>query len=847
MRIMTHETPQVSDRAQVFVSYGRGDAKRVLEIARLLEQEGVTIWRDGDCILGGQYYGEEIAHAIAHSQVVMVMCSPHSLQSDNVHREVLLTWDYYHRRYIPVWLSPVMEIPVRFRYCLAGCQWIDTHSQPPERWLPQLLKALKAVGVETKDGAPRSGEAIPTPAPIRTQATAPGDTPRETEQRGPRFKPGDRPVRGADWELERLLGKGGFGEVWKAKHPELPGLPPVALKFCLQLDDHSKGLLRHEADMVLRAQQQFRSSASGIVPLIHAYLNNDPPCLEYPYIEGGTLLRLIDEFRQSAGALKPAQAQQIVHRVAQIVSAAHRATPRLVHRDLKPSNILVERRGDGKMVLRVTDFGIGGLAAQPVLERSRSTSLMENMSSVLTGSYSPLYASPQQIRGEKPDPRDDVYALGVIWYQLVTGDLASPAPTGRRWADGLRHKGMSDQALDLLSSCFESNPADRPSDAGNLAELLAALANRAAAKTSSSTTELPLAEPQKGDAPSEPPAHPSKPIREGDPPRLTAEAALRPGPRDRIGEPALKPIRSSAAADRPPTSTAQPKPALIRAEASQRSAWRLKIAAGLLGSAALLGIVLYIATDNGTVKITGSDSQMKIAIDGNDFTIENLGKPITFRTGMHKLMVKRDGIEFKSDSFQVKRGEETMLDVTYIPPPEHQPDRDNPAPSKPAENPPAHVENKTPVSVPPERPAKPVPANELTTRTGQIKLRLIPAGEFMMGSPDSQGVDDERPQHKVRITRPFYLGAYEVTQEQYQAVTGQDPSWFSSTGGGKDRVAGLSTDHHPVENVSWLDAVVFCNLLSEKEGLKPFYAIDGETVQVVDWNATGYRLPTEAE
>jgi formylglycine-generating enzyme required for sulfatase activity len=99
----------------------------------------------------------------------------------------------------------------------------------------------------------------------------------------------------------------------------------------------------------------------------------------------------------------------------------------------------------------------------------------------------------------------------------------------------------------------------------------------------------------------------------------------------------------------------------------------------------------------------------------------------------------------------------------------------------------------------------------------------------------------------VRITRPFYLGVHEVTQAQYQAVMGHNPSYFSSNSKGKDRVAGQSTDQHPVEYVSWLDAVQFCNKLSAKEDLKPFYEIDGETARVADWKGPGYRLPTEAE
>jgi formylglycine-generating enzyme required for sulfatase activity len=114
-----------------------------------------------------------------------------------------------------------------------------------------------------------------------------------------------------------------------------------------------------------------------------------------------------------------------------------------------------------------------------------------------------------------------------------------------------------------------------------------------------------------------------------------------------------------------------------------------------------------------------------------------------------------------------------------------------------------------------------------------MKLVLIPAGEFRMGSgdDDAQAEADEKPRHRVRITRPFYLGATEVTQGQYQAVTGQNPSFFRG-----------SSDA-PVERVSWNEAVAFCNKLSEREGLKP----RDPTGEDPKSEGEGYRLPTEAE
>ena len=84
-----------------------------------------------------------------------------------------------------------------------------------------------------------------------------------------------------------------------------------------------------------------------------------------------------------------------------------------------------------------------------------------------------------------------------------------------------------------------------------------------------------------------------------------------------------------------------------------------------------------------------------------------------------------------------------------------------------------------------------------------------------------------------------------MTQAQYRGVMGVNRFHYSSTGNGKDAVRGLDTSEHPAENLSWFDAVDFCNQLSAKERLKPYYLREGETVALL--GGVGYRLPTEAE
>ena len=117
---------------------------------------------------------------------------------------------------------------------------------------------------------------------------------------------------------------------------------------------------------------------------------------------------------------------------------------------------------------------------------------------------------------------------------------------------------------------------------------------------------------------------------------------------------------------------------------------------------------------------------------------------------------------------------------------------------------------------------------EIGEREGAvIEMVRLPPGSFLMGD------QYDGPVHQVTISKPFLIAATPVTQALYEAMTGENPSRFS---GGQ----------RPAEKVSWLDAVNFCNLLSQQMGLEPAYRVNGENVEWIT-ASPGFRLPTEAE
>lgn len=125
------------------------------------------------------------------------------------------------------------------------------------------------------------------------------------------------------------------------------------------------------------------------------------------------------------------------------------------------------------------------------------------------------------------------------------------------------------------------------------------------------------------------------------------------------------------------------------------------------------------------------------------------------------------------------------------------------------------------------------PPVDVTVQNVSDGFLLLKGGTFTMGSPDSECQrNEDEVSHEVTVSA-FYADPYEVTQSDYEAVMGENPSYFN----GGDL---------PVENVTWYEAIEYCNRLSESRGLTPVYTVDGDTV-TWDRSADGYRLLTEAE
>lgn len=214
-----------------------------------------------------------------------------------------------------------------------------------------------------------------------------------------------------EWVLEAELGAGAMGRVWRARHKALPGRS-AALK--IPADAGVARRLAREGRLLERIEDPHVVGLLGLDP------DHDPPYLVMELVEGISLREALEE----RGKLEPADARRILIEVARGLAAAHRQG--IVHRDLKPENVLLTRTPgeDALGPARVADFGLGTLAAESAGELLASGSLQSRAESVV-GTI--RYMAPEA-RRENPelDGRADLYALGVILFELLTGE----APCG---------------------------------------------------------------------------------------------------------------------------------------------------------------------------------------------------------------------------------------------------------------------------------------------------------------------------------------------------------------------------------------------------------------------------------
>jgi eukaryotic-like serine/threonine-protein kinase len=328
------------------------------------------------------------------------------------------------------------------------------------------------------------------------------DTPEELArllpQRAPRFRAGtDLPGR-SGWQLEELLGAGGFGEVWLVRHTFIP--QARAVKFCTEPQLRSR-LMSHEGKVVSRVMGH--RNHPNVVALLDALLEGETPWLMYEYVGGGDLTELIHEWQRLAPVERQRLTVLALQQLAGAVGTFHRLAPPIVHRDLKPANILVESAHETRDIrltveLKITDFGISGVAAELGGRAGLPAATMMTgiLDSSLRGSFTPLYASPQQRAGNPPDPRDDVHALGVIGFHIMTGRLTE-AP-GIDAVDDLRDAGAGEELTAILARCIATKADRRPADAAELADQLRAVAGAGrAARTTAPAEKQTTARPQK--------------------------------------------------------------------------------------------------------------------------------------------------------------------------------------------------------------------------------------------------------------------------------------------------------------------------------------------------------------
>jgi formylglycine-generating enzyme required for sulfatase activity/serine/threonine protein kinase len=550
--------------------------------------------------------------------------------------------------------------------------------------------------------------------------------------RGSGFPLSDQILR--DYKIIRLLGKGGMGEVYLAEQLRV-GRRLVALKVLSRACSEDPEITKRFEN---EAASAGRINHRNVVMIYESRVTEDGQIyVVMEYVDGNSLRHEIAE----RGALPVDEIVEIAKQICAGLTAPHRLA--IVHRDIKPDNIMLSRDEEGTLIAKVLDFGIARLL-EPGAEGAQTKT------GVIMGT--PFYMSPEQAlgnTGDKIDPRSDIYSLGMVIYQMLTGRVAFESDSWMR----VMYKHINERPVppsqlrpqlslfkeleQVVLKALEKDRDDRQQSVTELATQLEAAYNRAkAAMPEWSVTE----------------AYGPTALSDGAPFAVTG-SPLALGATIRDASPPPAEVEPAAAAPLPVPSSIW----------TRRNAVAALVVFTVLVAAAL---VLFVV-------MPGAEKPVRSETTSSAPPIRPSPMPAIETFEYDVLTVSPTG----------QLGETRRREAPYF-----EEDIGDP----------------------------------LT-----IAMVEIPGGSYLMGAPPQTQTDrhpNERPQHKVTLPM-FYMSQTEVTQSQWIAVSKLpkvkrelqlNPSDFK----GDEKI--------PVQNVSWWEAVEFCERLSKATGRT-------------------YRLPTEAE
>jgi serine/threonine protein kinase len=267
----------------------------------------------------------------------------------------------------------------------------------------------------------------------------------------------------ACYTLERMLGFGGMGQVWLGREVD------TGNRFAIKVPtdpDYIK-FLRREAVM------QAAIDHPNVVALIEVDLASEPPFAVMEYIESRSLRQIL----QHEGRLESQRAIDFLHQCLDGLEAAHKKG--ILHRDLKPENLLIT--ADDK--LKITDFGLGRVQEELARSLILQGSLLSTAGNSIVGTYD--YMAPEQRNGAATDPRADLYAIGVILHEMLTGKRPTGNLRGR-----MEREGVPENLIEVVAACMEPQEYRVP-DAQTLRTLLPLVAsNKAPQKPAQGLNDL---------------------------------------------------------------------------------------------------------------------------------------------------------------------------------------------------------------------------------------------------------------------------------------------------------------------------------------------------------------------